>query len=412
MEPSIHRRPLVALVELQEQDIVAERATTVAAIARSAAMLTNGGVVALRIHPRAVEKEVAIARGNAALIAITNTMIERYGLPEDAYVEVDDESYGTPVAPFNDRRFLLPHQDGGHASFLTPSRLDSDLDPAERMFSSTVYWKRPSHKMYQGFIITSPGIPPGETYYYNILTLLSDAFIVRHGRPPSLSELAAFNLENLRRARQHQPTHGSRYVTLGALLGSSELAHHVMPSGPRAESEFWPAQYIAMPALCEMADRCPCGTCREPGMRAFCHACVHTLCRTWPEFRSEYEVTLSGERYDLMIGNNITQLHAASSSVFRTIRPMCIVVDRPEGDPYERWLGGQWRAWYGPLSLSKLLDKRYEEMCDQSGRVGDPRGGTPRRDRDRSGFRAGGFRVAPSSAVRDCPRGARPVEDL
>jgi len=311
-------------------------------------VLAQGNVLALRINPPATTKEVAVSRARSALIAIAQVLMERHDLPAEAYVEVDDESWGTPVAPFRDRRFLLPHHDGGHCSFLTPSRLDyADLDPSERVFSATVYWKRPSHKVYQGFLVLNPGVPPGQTHYYNTLTLLWDAFSYRHCRAPaSLAELAAFAVENVRRSKENQATHGSRYLTLGALLGSRDFAHHVMPSGPRAESELWPAQYIALPALCEMVDRCPCGTCDGPGARVFCHACAHTLGRVWPEFQREYEVTVVGAPYDVLIGNNLTQLHAAESSSSRTIRPLCIVLDRPEGDAYEKWLARQWRIWY------------------------------------------------------------------
>jgi hypothetical protein len=344
------RKPRAELLALEEADLAPEHADVAAPIARAANVLADGGVVGLRIYPVAATKPVAIARAETALTAVTQVLIKRHALPPEAYVELDDESYGTPVAPFKDRRFLLPHQDGGHCSFLTPSVLDHpDFHANERVYSATVYWKRPSHKMYQGFLITNPGQQPGITYYYNTLTLLWEAFAHRHGRTPAgLSELARFNVENLRRSKDNQAIHRSRYLTLGALLGSQELAHHVMPSGPRAESELWPAQYINLPALCEMADRCPCDSCGEPGERLFCHACSHTLGRTWPEFRRDFETAVVGKRYDLLIGNNLTQLHAADSHLSRTIRPMCIVLDRPEGNAYERWLATQWRAWYAP----------------------------------------------------------------
>ena len=347
----MRRKPIATLVEIDEHDIAAGGGASHPAIARAAAVLAGGGVLWLRITPGALEKAAAMVRARAALAAIATELRERHGLPPDAYVEVDEESHGTPVAPFRNGRFLLPHQDGGHCSFLTPSRLDCpELDSADRVFSSTVYWKRPSHKMFQGFIITNPGDPPGETYYYNALTLLSDAYLRRHHRAPEVSELAAFNLQNILNSRREQPRHGSRYLTLGGLLGSPAIEHHIMPSGPRAESELWPAQYMALPGLCELADRCPCGMCQEPGARLLCHTSTETLGRTWPEFRRDYEVCVVGERYDLLVGNNLTQLHAACSSVSRTIRPMCIVIDRPEGEPYERWLADQWRTWYSGTS--------------------------------------------------------------
>jgi hypothetical protein len=341
----VEKKPHAELIEFDEDELGPRQTGGGRAAARAADVLGGGGILSVRIHPQTVEKATAVARAEAALNAVRTELIARHCLPPGAYVEVDDESRGTPVAPFHGGRFLLPHQDGGHCSFLTPSRFDhDDVSPDDRVFSSTVYWKRPSHKMYQGFIITNPGTPPGETYYYDVFALLADAFSVRYGRAPRFADLTAFTLDNIRFSRRHQSTHGSRYVTLGALLGSPELAQHVMPSGPRAESEFWPAQYMAVPALCDMTDRCPCGTCNGPGARVFCHACVQTLGQSWPKMRETYEVAVVGARYDLLIGNNITQLHAALSSASRTIRPMCMVIDRPEGEAYERWLATQWRV--------------------------------------------------------------------
>jgi hypothetical protein len=338
----------IEIVELDERDLATKHIEAGGPIAAAVELLGHGNVAVVRVRPATAVKQVAITRAERALAAIRRGLIEKHSLPVEAYVELDEESYGTPVAPFRDRRFLLPHHDGGHRSFLTPSRLDyPDFDPGERAFSASVYWRRHSHKMYQGFLITNVGARPGTTFYYNTLTLLWDAFVHRHARvPSSLSELAKFSLENLRRSSKSQTIHGSRYVTLGALLGSPHIEHHVMPSGPRAESELWPAQYIQLPALCELADQCPCGSCQGPGERLLCHACMETLAKTWPEFRAEYETSVGGELYDLLIGNNLTQLHAADSSRTRTVLPLCIVVDNADGDAYERWLASQWREWF------------------------------------------------------------------
>src|SRR5216684_297344 len=131
------RNPHTELLELEELDLVPGRAELAGPIARAASLLARGGVVGLRIHPIGAAKQVAMARAETALAAVMRALIERHALPPEAYVELDDESYGTPVAPFRDRRFLLPHQDGGHCSFLTPSRLDHpDLHPSERVYSA------------------------------------------------------------------------------------------------------------------------------------------------------------------------------------------------------------------------------------------------------------------------------------
>jgi len=266
----------------------------------------------------------------------------------------DDERHGTPVAPFQRARFLLPHHAGGRASFLTPSRIDCpDLRVDERVFATVAPGQRPPHTVFHGFVITNPGEPRGTTYYYNTLALLAAAFRHRHGPrigdgDGHVAELARFSLGNLRRSRAGQPIHRSRYVTLGALLGSPELAHHVMPSGPRAESELWPEQYIQLPQLCDMIDRCPCGLCPKIGHRLLCHASMQTLGASWPAVRAAYEVGVVGERYDLLVGNNLTLLHGADSELRRTIQPLGLAIDQPDSDAYERWLAGQWRAWREP----------------------------------------------------------------
>jgi hypothetical protein len=344
----MNRKLLVEVIELESSALATPRAGAFGPIKAAAELLAEGGVAVLRIFPKTPVKQVAITRADSALRAITSALVENHDLPSEAYVELDEESYGTPVAPFKQKRFLLPHQDGGHCSFLTPSRLDyQELTAGERVFSTSVYFKRPSHKLYQGFLITNPGAPPGCTYYYSSLALLWDAFCYRHSRVPiSLYELAEFNVQNARRSMANQSIHGSRYLTFGAMLGSSQLEHHVMPSGPRAESELWPGQYARLPKLCEMTDQCPCGLCEGPGERLLCHACLHTLGKTWPQVHFEYEASVVGELHDLLIGNNLTQLHAADSNISRTILPMCIVTVNAGGDAYERWIGRQWRQWY------------------------------------------------------------------
>jgi len=345
----MNRKPATAIIELEDPNVVTAQSTTSGPIAAAVDLLAQGGVAVLRIRPETTLKQVAIVRAESLLQVITRCLIQRNGLPPEAYVELDAESYGTPVAPFREKRFLLPHHDGGHCSFLTPSRLDYPaFDASERVFSRSVYWKRPSHKLYQGFLITNPGTTCGSTYYYNTLTLLWDAFIHRYGRSPAgFPELAHFNVENLRRSRNNQTIHGSRYLTLGALLGSTRFEHHVMPSGPRAESELWPVQYARLPLLCEMTEECPCSLCAGPGGRLLCHACKQTLGRTWPEVHADYSTRVVGELHDILIGNNLTQLHAADSNTSRTILPMCIVTDKADGSAYEQWLATQWRHWYG-----------------------------------------------------------------
>jgi hypothetical protein len=341
--------------------VTADRSPSNAGLLDAAEVLARGDVLQLRLGHLPPSKAEIISEAEATLAAVVALMKERHGLPGTAYVEVDEESYGVPVAAFRRRRFLLPHQDGGHSSFLTPSRIDCpELQPRERLFSNSVYSKRPSHKMFQGFIITSPDQPLDVTCYYNAFTMLRDAFVRANTRAPKdVSELASFLLQNLRWSRDHQSVHRSRYFNVGAMLGSRNLAHHVLPSGPRAESELWPEQYANLPELCAMVDACPCGVCSGPGERLLCHATVTTLGLTWPAFRTNYEASVAGRQWDLLVGNNLSQLHAADSGLDRTIRPLSIVMDLVDDDvEYERWLSAQWWTWWH--ALERAEDSRRE----------------------------------------------------
>jgi hypothetical protein len=340
------KRPCARLIEVDADGVRSGDRKTADAVAEAAVALDRGEVLILRSHPSDGAKVRAVHWGRTVLQALRQHLVCDWSLPRSSRVELDAESKGVPVAPFRSRRFLLPHQDGGHCSFLTPSRLDcADLSPGERVYSSSVYWRRPSHKMYQGFLVTSPGETPGTTFYYDALALLGDAFLHQRGRSPvDTGELAGFALQNLRRSRELQGLHGSRYLTLGAFLGAREPSHHVSPSGPRAESEFWPAQYLSVPNLASLADRCPCDTCDGPGGRLVCHACLETLGLSWPQVRARYETAIVAANHDLVIANNLTLYHAADSDALRTLVPMCIVTSRPEGVAYERWLARQWRV--------------------------------------------------------------------
>ncbi|GAA3098765.1 hypothetical protein [Streptosporangium carneum] len=318
--------------------------------------LSGGGSVTIRLAREGLPGAAAelISRARAALLAVTTVMRQEHLLPGDAYVEVDEESYGTPTAPRGRSRFLLPHQDGAHSSFLTPRREnDGHGVTDDRMFSNTVFFKRPSHKMYQGFLITRPGAFPGETYYYNLIALLVEAYRLRFGAPPERgADVERFLGDNIARSLRLSDVHRSRYLTLGSLLGSANPAHHVLPSGPRAESELWPEQYASIPGIWGLVEGCPCGACEGPGARLVCHATFETLGLSWPGVRERYESTVVGERGDLLIGNNLSQMHAAFSARDRQICPVCVVVDKPAGPEYESWLAREWEQGLARLGVT------------------------------------------------------------
>lgn len=322
-------------------------------VEESAAHLGIGGSVTLSLSedPDRQDSAELVARARNVLRAVKGIMEREHRLPADAYVEVDEESYGTPTAPGNESRFLLPHQDGGHASFPSPREInDSHGISRTRVFSKTVFFKRHSHKMYQGFLITEPGSFPGETYYYNVVAMLFGAYVHKFSRrPENVEELERFLGANIARSLEHADTHRSRYLTLSAMLGSEDLAHHVITSGPRAESEFWPEQYAHLPQLWDQVTGCPCGSCEGPGGRAMCHGLTQALGLSWPATRIAYETTVVGQRGDLLLGNNLFQMHAAFSAPDRRICPVCIVLDAPTGPAYEEWLEAQWTGAFARL---------------------------------------------------------------
>ncbi|KZM50317.1 hypothetical protein [Labrenzia sp. OB1] len=353
--------PAVCLVEWS--DALSESAAN-EMCERAAAALIGGDILQLRLNNAEDTKEIVFEKLSIRLEAIISRMKNTFKLPSETYVEFDQESCGTPVATFHKRRFLLPHSDGGHQSYLTPSRRHRPgFDARDRLFSNKWYFKRASHKMYQGFIITNTGQPPGTTYYYSLFAALELAYRHQTGDSDAgLGELAGFCERNIRNALDLRSTHRSRYPTIAAILGARDPEFHVLTSGPRAESELWPEQYASMPKLCEMADACPCGTCDGPGMRLFCHQCFECTGLSWPEFRDRLEVSAVADRYDLLMGNNLTLLHAADSATERTILPVCFVIDQPETIDYENWLASQWERSFGHLSAGD--DGKFaERLC-------------------------------------------------
>lgn len=308
--------------------------------------LGGGGSVTLSLaaNVERCDSEMLIRRARQVLRVVRDLLCEQQALPRDTYVEVDEESFGTPTAPGNEARFLLPHHDGGHASFPTPRAINDAYGISKtRLFSKTVFFKRHSHKMYQGFLITEPGTFPGETYYYSVFSMLFDAYLHKNGaRPGSLDQLESFLGDNINRSLSQAGVHRSRYLTMSATLGSADLAHHILPSGPREESEFWPEQYAHVRQLWSQVEACPCGSCRGPGGRIMCSGMTEVLGLTWPAARERYERKVVGRRGDLLLGNNLFQWHAAYSAPDRRICPVCIVSDKPGGPAYERWLATQW----------------------------------------------------------------------
>ena len=65
----------------------------------------------------------------------------------------------------------------------------------------------------------------------------------------------------------------------------------------------------------------------------------------YPAFRRRFEVCVSSEQGDLVMGHNLRLVHGGlMGGPSRLLEPLCLVVDRPEGDDYEAWLARQWRS--------------------------------------------------------------------
>ncbi|MFG1807672.1 hypothetical protein [Streptomyces sp. NPDC049040] len=274
------------------------------------------------------------------------------GAPEQLEVEID-RAQQTPVAADFAVRSLLPHHDGQHASYLTPSTLDlPDWTPAQRTFSDSGFTTTHVHKLYQGIFVSAPGTGLSATTYYDWLRILED---VRASRGDSRADstprwLAA----NLRRCLAARGTHAPAYPTLAGMLGVTEEALVTTPL-LRCEDPLPQAAVRRHPLLAGLAAACACGRCAGPVERVFCHAVMLATGLSWPAFRNRYEILAPSERFDLLVGNNLTMLHGGfAGGRDRVIEPLCLTLDRPEGAAYEHWLSRAWRrrVHIGPVRLA------------------------------------------------------------
>jgi hypothetical protein len=318
-----------------------ERAAT-ALCRHAAALVHDHGLVVFRIGRLRLGSTES--RALALLIAERlGEVLEDLGAPPSIRLEVDrpQETFVPEGFP---TRTLLPHHDGGHCSYLTPSREDVvDWNPAWRTFSTSGYTTTEAHKLYQGIFVADPGEALSATTYYDWIRILEDVRADR-GMDVDVPATAAWLGANVRRALELQDLHGSAYPSLGALLGVNELAfqavsfHHAEAALPAAAKE-------RFPILVPLARRCPCGSCVGETERVFCHVVLLATGLTWAAFRARYELLVPNERYDLVFGHNLTMLHGGlAGGRGRVIEPLCLVVDEPSGAAYERWLGASWRG--------------------------------------------------------------------
>lgn len=267
------------------------------------------------------------------------------GAPRDMRLEID-KPQETVVPSGFPTRTLLPHHDGQHCSYLTPSIDDVPTwDPSWREFGSTGYTTTPAHKMYQGIFLADAGQGLSATPYYDWLGILGDVFDRRDGRAPGnrTMALAAWLGENLRRAIESQPVHGCPYPSFGAFLGLVEPLWNGL-SFHHAEARLPGKERLRFPEAIPLSERCACGLCNGEMARLFCNQVLMGTGLTWSEFRNKWEILAPGDQCDLLFGHNLTMLHGGlAGGTSRVLEPLCLVVDSPMGSEYERWLAASWR---------------------------------------------------------------------
>lgn len=303
------------------------------------------GVVAFRLGRLRLGKRESRELAHSISQRVCEHLIAR-GAPSFMRLEIDttqttDIPSGAPV------RTRLPHFDGQHCSYLTPSLDDDpDFDPKMRVFSADRYTTTPAHKMYQGIFINEPGSALSVTTYYDWLRIIGDVRRLRRiAEVDAVETVAAARWlgANLRQGLEMQPQHGCSYPSLGAMLGLTEEAFHALPF---ASAEDFIDEDIARsyPVLRSMAHQCPCGTCDGETGRVFCHLLSNSVGMTWPGFRHRYEIAVPSGQYDLIFGHNLTMLHGGlAGAPDRLLEPLCLVVDDPVGEDYEQWLSASWR---------------------------------------------------------------------
>lgn len=284
-------------------------------------------------------------RLSTGIVERVRTALIARGAPARMRLEVD-RAQRTYVPEGYTTRTLLPHHDGQHCSYLTPSLQDApDWDPARRTYGDSGYTTTPAHKMYQGIFLPEVGEGLSVTTYYDWLGVIDDVLERRgidRGDDPAATA-ARWLGDNLSRGLARQSEHGCAYPSVGAMLGLEEPFWHGL-SFHHSEAVLTKEERRRHPAAVLLAQGCACGECRGEAARLFCHQLLTATGLTWAAFRRRWEVLAPGEHCDLLLGHNLTMLHGGlAGGAGRIIEPLCLVVDDPSGPEYERWLAASWR---------------------------------------------------------------------
>lgn len=318
-------------------------------VARRLNSLASGIVICIGKLRLSLEKSRLLAHSIGH--ALCDELIKS-GAPDNMSVEIANLLQPSLIKHYKVRT-LLPHHDGGHCTYLSPSMLDNpDWKPQWRSFSNEGYTTTAAHKLYQGIFIVEPGEGLSITTYYDWLAVLHHAYEYNTGNiPDSLDQVMSWLGLNILRALELQPQHRCGYLTLGGALGGTRLSYLGTPIH-RAEADFSSEEIKMFPEL-EQYNVSVDKSRYSPTERFLSQVLTDTMGVSWPEFRNIYEVCLPSERFDLVLAHNLTLLHGGlMGGPGRQLEPICMTLDSPIGIQYEQWLAQSWRRGVSFLGKS------------------------------------------------------------
>lgn len=271
--------------------------------------------------------------------------LKRVGCPKNMKVETGLPQFSQVFRGYQ-HRTLLPHHESGHASFLSPSLNECpSWNVNMRTFSKSTLSRITStstHKLYQGLFISEPGECLSITTFYDLVKILLDAFRYNTGiRPKTIQEVSSWLADNIRRFYNQRYLHKSDYLTIGAVLGGKKLVYLGTPIH-YAEAEFDDEQLTLFPELNEFQKFK--GSTPSPTERFLNEMISDLLGIDWERFREKYEICVSSERYDFILGNNLCLLHGGLQGDSKRLLERIFLSVSSYGYEYENWLSNMWHV--------------------------------------------------------------------
>ncbi len=141
---------------------------------------------------------------------------------------------------------------------------------------------------------------------YDLLRILRDAWIYQRRSSPTIPELAGWLGEHIDTSLQWQDRHQSRYLSIGAALGSQQLLHHAFAVHYN-ETGFTPQECERFPELLRFQE---VATSDHSLVEGYLDDVFRaTLGIDWETFRQRYEIAVPSEQCDYVLGHNLTLLH-------------------------------------------------------------------------------------------------------